>query len=124
MTDLRVGNGNVSSQLAYNCISGSSCGVGGFVSDPRSVNNGSSLEKADKNQENIENQGPPIFRRLVLAILLNLGGYGVAVWGIEHFNDNRRLLRASFIVGGWLLLSSGFLLMFVTDFPSTWGWPL
>jgi hypothetical protein len=95
-----------------------------FVSYKYSEDQSTGLQETNRDQESVENKGPSIFRGLIVAIFLNLSGYGIAAWGICHFNDKRRILRASFIVGGWLLLSSGYLLIFASIFPSTWGWLL
>jgi hypothetical protein len=98
------------------------CCVSGLISDQGCIDKGCTLQQSDSNQQTIENDGMPFLRRLVLAVFLNLSGYGIAVWGISHFDDKRRTWRAAFIFGGWLILSSGYLLLFITGFQSTWNW--
>jgi len=98
--------------------------VSGLVSDQGCVDKCGTLQYANENQQDIKQGGVPIFRRLFLAIFLNLAGYGIAVWGIGYFNDQRRGMRAAFMIGGWLLCSLGFVLIWLTDFPLTWGWLL
>jgi hypothetical protein len=69
------------------------------------------LENTNDDQETVEDQGPLIFRRLILAIFLEFIGYSICAWGVMHFNDKRHGWRAAFIIGGWLIVSSGLLLI-------------
>src|SRR3984893_11107746 len=105
------GNQSVLSYIGRQC--GSICC---FVSYKYSEYQSASLQDPNRDQEKVENKEPPIVRRLIVAIFLNLSGYSIAAWGICHFNDKRRILRASFIFGGLLLLSSGYLLIFASSF--------
>jgi hypothetical protein len=80
------------------------------------------LKNANEDQETVEDQRPPIFRRLILAIFLELTGYCVGVWGVLHFDDKRRGWRATFMIDGWLIVCSGLLLIWASNFSSTWNW--
>ncbi len=113
---------DVRAQLAHNSICGGFGGIGRFVGYQSGKNQSSALEEPYNHQERIEDKGPPIFRRLIVAIFLNLSGYSIAVWGISHFNDKRRILRASLIIVGWLWCCMGFLLVWASNFTATWHW--
>jgi hypothetical protein len=66
--------------------------------------------------------GPPIFRRLIVAVLFEFSGYFMCVLAVLHFNDKRRVWRTTFMVIGCLIMCSGFLLIWASDFASTWDW--
>jgi len=96
--------------------------IGRFVGNENGNEQGGGLKNANEDQETVEDQGPPIFRRLILAIFLELTGYSVGVWGVLHFDDKRRGWRATFMIGGWLIVCSGLLLIWASNFSSTWNW--
>ncbi|PNE12959.1 MAG: hypothetical protein CR217_00290 [Beijerinckiaceae bacterium] len=95
-----------------------------FVGDADGKAQRDGLKNTNEDQETVKNQGPPIFRRLILAIFLEFSGYGICVWGVLHFDDKRRGWRSTFMIGGCLIVISGLLLIWASDFSSTWTWSL
>ena len=120
----RYGDTRASSydKAIFRDFDGVASGIGRFVGNENGKEQGGGLKNANEDQETVEDQGPPIFRRLILAIFLELTGYSVGVWGVLHFNDKRRGWRATFMIGGWLIVCSGLLLIWASNFSSTWNW--
>jgi len=65
---------------------------------------------------------PPLVRRMILLFAFGLGGFLIAVLGGLYFGDERRLLCATSIIGGTLLIGIGLGLWCTILFPSTWEW--
>src|SRR5260221_481295 len=66
----------------------------------------------------------PIICRFILAILGVLCGFFLSLLGWNCFDNKRRLLGAALVSTGWPLGALGFLLLWLTSFPSTWHWIL
>ena len=103
--------------------------IGGLLSRVRSFigykdgkTQSDKLEYSDSNQERIEDEGPPIFRRLIFAIFLNLSGYGITARGICHFDNKRRVFCSTIIGCGGIIGCSGYFLILTNSFPGTWNW--
>jgi hypothetical protein len=74
-------------------------------------------------QTNIDDVRPPIIRRLLLYAGGFLGGFVVALSGVEQLNGERRFLGAALIAGGCLGAIGGSALWLATlCCESTWGW--
>jgi hypothetical protein len=65
--------------------------------------------------------GDLIIKRLIFAVLFVIGGFFVA---LNAPDDERRLLGAAVITGGWLLAALGLGLLWATGFSATLGWPV
>jgi hypothetical protein len=49
---------------------------------------------------------------------------GLAILAGEYFYRERFLLGAAALCGGWLLAGGSLGLLWLTYYPSTWGWPI
>ena len=80
------------------------------------------LNVTDNSEDKSEPNHPPIGRRLIEVSCLIIGGFFLGLRGWENLDNNRKLIRATFI-GGWLVLSiCGWLLWFITFYRWTWSW--
>jgi len=103
-------------------LSGSFGSIRRLVGYEDGENQRNKLKNADSNKERVKNYAAPFFRRLILAVFLNLSGYAITAWGICNFNRKRRVLCTSLIIGGSIWGCSGFFLIFSSVFKSTWSW--
>lgn len=112
---------NISTQLADDGIGRGFGGVRRFVGNDSGVKQYAPLTEANKNQKQIENLNALVVRRALLAISLIFGGYFIGIRGIEKSNNERNVLCSALV--GWLRVATGFLLLGVSGYRSTWGWP-
>jgi hypothetical protein len=82
------------------------------------------LQNSDEGQNTSEPSEPPIGRRFFIALLCGFLGLILSGFGWNYFYDERRILGAALVILGFFVLSGGFLLYWLTGFPSTWGWRL
>jgi hypothetical protein len=66
----------------------------------------------------------PVIRRSLFAFFSLLIVFGLSLRGWKTFYNKRRFLGATLVTAGWLLGTSGLTLLWLSDFPSTWGWIL
>jgi hypothetical protein len=66
----------------------------------------------------------PIICRFVAAVFGVVFGLGLSFWGWVKLDDNRRVFGTAMICVGWFISVSGLVLLWLSAFPSTWGWRL
>jgi hypothetical protein len=76
------------------------------------------------NQIAVEINEFPIKRRFIFAFFCLPSGFFLSLWGWKCFDNQRHLFGAALICSGWLLGGIGLGLVWLTNFPNTWGWLL
>ena len=95
----------------------------------RLISKNKQLEQAHNGQNERSNNQPsgesnqfPFIRRFFFAVFSLLSGFCISLRGWHLFDNQRRLFGAALVGTGWLLGAAGLALLWLTGFPSTWGW--
>jgi hypothetical protein len=83
-----------------------------------------SQQQGEPGQRPRRGRQPPFVRRMFICAALFFIDICLALWGGENLYRKRYLIGAALIGAGGLLACAGLGLLWVTQFPGTWGWLL